>query len=207
MLGLIGKKIGMTQAYDAQENLSGVTVLQVGPCPVVQVKRPDSDGYSALRVGFGPTSAAKLTRPRAGVFQKSGVAPHRTLREFRLDDVSDYAVGHTLDVSMFEPGERVDVTGRTKGKGFQGGVRRHNFRGGPKTHGQSDRHRAPGSIGHSSDPSRVFKGRKMAGHMGDVQQTTKGVEVVSVDVERNLLILKGAVPGARGGTVIVHKKK
>lgn len=207
MLGLIGKKIGMTQAYDAADQVSGVTVLQLGPCPVVQVKSSDSDGYSALRVGYGQVAQNKLTRPKAGVFKKVAATPHRALREFRLHDVSSYEIGQVLDVSMFEAGEVVDVTGRTKGKGFQGTVRRHNFKGGPKTHGQSDRWRAPGSIGHSSDPSRVFKGRKMAGHMGDRQQTTKGLQVVAVDVERNLLVVKGAVPGAKGGTVIVHKKK
>jgi len=207
VIGLIGKKIGMTQAYDADKHLNGVTVLQLGPCPVVQLKNDKSDGYTAIRVGFGQTRPALVSRPKAGVFQKAGVSAHRGLNEFRLDDVDSYVIGQMLDVSMFEPGERVDVTGQTKGKGFQGTVKRHNFKGGPKTHGQSDRHRAPGSIGHSSDPSRVFKGRKMSGHMGAVRQTTKGVQVVAVDLERNLLIVKGAVPGAKGGTVIVHKKK
>ena len=205
VLGLIGKKIGMTQAYDAQENLVPLTVLEVGPCPIVQVKDASSDGYCALKVGWGDAKAARLTRPVRGVFEKVGAAPKKVLREFRLDGVSDYSVGDVLDAGMFEPGERVAVTGRSKGKGFQGTVKRHHFKGGPKTHGQSDRHRAPGSIGQSSDPSRVFKGTRMSGHMGHRRVTVKGLEVVKVDKERNLLLLKGAVPGARGGIVLVRK--
>jgi large subunit ribosomal protein L3 len=139
------------------------------------------------------------------VFEKVGVSPRKHLREFRVEDTSEYSVGDVLDAGIFEAGEMVAVTGRSKGKGFQGTVRRHHFKGGPKTHGQSDRFRAPGSIGQSSDPSRVFKGMRMSGHMGDQRKTVKGLKVVRVDKERNLLLVKGAVPGARGGIVIVNK--
>ncbi len=206
MLGLIGKKIGMTQAFDEAEMLTPVTVLEVIPCPIVQIKDRDSDGYKALRVGYQKTRAHQLNRADQGVFKKVGVAPHRGLAEFRVDDVSEYSTGEALDVSMFETGEVVDVTGWSKGRGFQGGVKRHGFRGGPKTHGQSDRHRAPGSIGQSSTPSRVFKGMRMAGHMGDRRVTLRGLRVMRVDTEQNLLVLKGAVPGGKGSIVVIEKR-
>jgi large subunit ribosomal protein L3 len=206
VLGLIGKKIGMTQLYDENDVLVPVTVVEVGPCPVVQIKDVDSDGYSAIKIGFGKTTTKRVTRPQNGTFQKAGAEPHKTLREFRLDNTGDYTVGSELNVSIFVPGENVAVTGQSKGKGFQGGVKRHHFKGGPKTHGQSDRHRAPGSIGQSSNPSRVFKGMRMAGHMGDRKVTVKGIKVVRVDEERNLVMLKGAVPGSRGGTLVVRKQ-
>lgn len=207
MLGLIGKKIGMTQAYDQNDNLVPITVVQAGPCPVVQVKDDGSDGYRALKLGFGVTSERRLTRPHLGILKKSGAGPHRILKEFRVADTSEYEIGQVLDSGIFAAGEYVSVTGRTKGKGFQGGVKRHHFKGGPKTHGQSDRHRAPGSIGQSSDPSRVFKGMRMAGHMGHRRETVKGLMVVRVDRERNLLLLKGAVPGPNGGIVKVQKQR
>ena len=206
MLGLIGKKIGMTQAFDDNERLAPVTVVEVTPCPIVQIKHQDSDGYEAVKVGYAAAKETRLTRPELGVFKKAGVAPHKGLHEFRLDDASSHSVGNVLDVSLFEAGEVVDVTGRSKGRGFQGGVKRHGFHGGPKTHGQSDRHRAPGSIGQSSDPSRVFKGTRMAGHMGDRQVTVKGLQILQVDSEKNLLIVKGAVPGARGEMVVIKKR-
>ncbi len=206
MLGLIGKKIGMTQAFDEAEMLVPVTVLEVVPCPIVQIKNWDSDGYMALRVGYDEIRPNRLNRADQGVFKKADVNPHRGLAEFRVDDVSEYAIGETLNVSMFEAGEVVDVTARSKGRGFQGGVKRHGFRGGPKTHGQSDRHRAPGSIGQSSNPSRVFKGMRMAGHMGDERVTVRGLKVVSVDTNQNLLLLKGAVPGGKGATVVIEKR-
>ena len=157
-------------------------------------------------MGFGEVPAHRLNRPGLGVFEKAGVAPRKILREFRVEDVSAYSVGDILDVGVFESGESVAVTGRSKGKGFQGTVKRHRFKGGPKTHGQSDRHRAPGSIGQSSFPSRVFKGMRMAGHMGDRRVTVKGLTVVKVDKARNLVLLKGAVPGGRGGVVILQKQ-
>lgn len=206
MLGLIGKKIGMTQAFDEAELLTPVTVLEVVPCPIAQVKDRDSDGYTALRVAYHKTRANRLNRAEQGVFKKAGIAPHRGLAEFRVDDVSEYATGEVLDVGMFAVGEIVDVTGRSKGRGFQGGVKRHGFRGGPKTHGQSDRHRAPGSIGQSSTPSRVFKGMRMAGHMGDRRVTVRGLRVVRVDTTQNLLVVKGAVPGSKGSLVVIEKR-
>lgn len=206
MLGLIGKKIGMTQAFDDAEMLTPVTVLEVVPCPIVQIKNGDSDGYMALRVGYDEIRPSRLNRADQGIFKKAGVNPHRGLVEFRVDDVSGYAIGETLNVGMFEVGEVVDATARSKGRGFQGGVKRHGFRGGPKTHGQSDRHRAPGSIGQSSTPSRVFKGMRMAGHMGDRRVTVKGLKVVGVDIEQNLLLIKGAVPGGKGATVVIGKR-
>lgn len=206
MLGLIGKKIGMTQAFDEAELLVPVTVLEVLPCPIAQVKDRDSDGYTALRVAYHKTRTNRLNRAEQGVFKKAGIAPHRGLAEFRVDDVSEYSTGEALDVGMFEAGEVVDVTGRSKGRGFQGGVKRHGFKGGPKTHGQSDRHRAPGSIGQSSTPSRVFKGMRMAGHMGDRRVTVRGLRVVRVDTTQNLLLVKGAVPGSKGSFVVIEKR-
>jgi large subunit ribosomal protein L3 len=206
VLGLIGKKIGMTQAFDETGNLVPLTVVEAGPCPIVQVKDVASDGYGALRVGFDEVSGNRLNRPQQGIYTKAGVTSHRVLREFRVDDPSAFSVGDVLDVGVFESGESVDVTGRSKGKGFQGTVKRHHFKGGPKTHGQSDRHRAPGSIGQSSYPGHVFKGMNMSGHMGNRQVTVQGLTVVKVDKARNLVLLKGAVPGGRGGVVVVRKR-
>lgn len=206
MQGLIGKKIGMTQTFDDQERLTPVTVIEVSPCPVVQVKSLASDGYVSVKLGFGKAKPSRLSRAQQGIFKKAGVESHKGLKEFRFDGADDFAVGKMLDVSLFQVGEVVDVTGKSKGRGFQGAVKRHNFSGGPKTHGQSDRHRAPGSVGASSSPSRVFKGTRMAGHMGDRQVTAKGLTVVRVDVERSLLLVKGAVPGARGQMVIIEKR-
>ena len=196
----------MTQAFDEAELLVPVTVLEVLPCPIAQVKDRDSDGYTALRVAYHKTRPNRINRAEQGVFKKAGIAPHRGLAEFRVDDVSKYSTGEALDVGMFEAGEVVDVTGRSKGRGFQGGVKRHGFKGGPKTHGQSDRHRAPGSIGQSSTPSRVFKGMRMAGHMGDRRVTVRGLRVVRVDTTQNLLLVKGAVPGSKGSFVVIEKR-
>ena len=196
----------MTQIFDEAENLVPITVLEVGPCPIVEVKEASDVGYSAVRVGYGPTSESRLTKAEAGVFQKAGTEPYRLIREFRLEDVDPFEVGQVLDAGMFEAGELVMVTGQSKGKGFQGSVRRHHFKGGPKTHGQSDRHRAPGSIGQSSFPARVFKGMRMAGHMGDRRVTVRGLRVVRVDTDRNLIMVKGAVPGSKGGIVVIRKQ-
>lgn len=203
--GMIGRKAGMTQVYNQDDALIPVTVIEAGPCAVVQVKEEARDGYRAVRVGFRDVKAERLSRPDRGVFEKSGVAPKRILREFRLKAEEIYKVGDVIDVGMFEPGDRVDVTGTSKGKGFAGVVRRHHFRGGPRSHGQSDRHRAPGSVGSSSFPSRVFKGLRMAGRMGNRRVTAKGLSVVRIDKERNLLFVEGAVPGARGGYVLIRK--
>ena len=202
---MIGKKLGMTQVYNQSESLVPVTLIQAGPCPVVQVKEEGTDGYRAVRVGFEDIKAERLSCPDRGVFTKTGVSPKRVLREFRIKADQTYKVGDVIDVGMFEAGDLVDVTGVSKGKGFAGGVKRHHFKGGPKTHGQSDRHRAPGSVGSSSFPSRVFKGLRMAGRMGHARVTTKGLSVVRVDKERNLLFVEGAVPGARGGYLLIRK--
>ncbi len=206
MSALIGKKVGMTQTFSQGDALVPITVVQAGPCPVLQIKRGESDGYSALRLCFGEVPPGRVNKPSLRVFERAGVTAHKIIREFRLEDTSGYAVGDVLAVSKFEPGEKVDVTGRSKGKGFQGTVKRHHFRGGPKTHGQSDRHRAPGSVGQSSFPSRVFKGMRMAGHMGSRRVTVKGLSVVGIDEDRDLIYLKGAVPGARGDIVVIQKQ-
>ena len=197
----------MTQVFDDSEKLIPLTVVEAGPCPVVQVKTEESDGYSALKVAFGAVKELRLTKPEHGVFEKSGVAARKMLKEFRVDGQPEQDVGDELNVSLFEAGEVVDVSGRSKGKGFAGTVKRHNFAGGPKTHGQSDRHRAPGSIGQSSQPSKVMKGIRMSGHMGDRNITARGLTVFGVDVERNLLLIKGAVPGGNGSTVVILKRK
>lgn len=207
MSGLIGKKMGMTQVFDEDDNLVTLTVVEAGPCPVVQVKTEDSDGYCALKLAFDETNLARVTKPAAGVFAKVGIGPHRVLKEFRLAEDGEHRVGDVLNADVFEAGDTVDVSGRSKGRGFAGGVKRHGFKGGPKTHGQSDRHRAPGSIGQSSTPSRVMKGLRMAGHMGDRNVTVRGLSVFGVDAERNLLFLRGSVPGSKGGTLIIRKRE
>lgn len=207
MLGLIGKKIGMTQVFDENEQLVPLTVVEAGPCSVVQVKTRDTDGYDALKVAYGEAKSQRLTQPELGVFEKAGVAPHKVLQEFRVEGEAEQGVGDVLNVSLFEAGEVVDVSGRSKGRGFAGTVKRHGFAGGPKTHGQSDRHRAPGSIGQSSTPSKVMKGLRMSGHMGDRNVTNRGLKVFGVDEERNLLLIKGSVPGGNGSTVVIKKRK
>lgn len=205
MAGIIGRKVGVTQIYDRDDSLISVTVVEAGPCAVLQVKSEDRDGYRAIRLGFQDLPAGALNRPDQGLFDRTGLSAKRVLREIRLDEGDAPKVGDIIDVGIFEVGGRVHVTGTSKGKGFAGGVKRHHFKGGPRSHGQSDRHRAPGSIGSSSYPSRVFKGLRMAGRMGNRRVTTKGLSVVRVDKERNLLFLKGAVPGARGGTILIRK--
>ena len=202
---IIGKKIGMTQVYMETGELVPVTVIEAGPCPVVQVKRQESDGYSAIQVTVGEKKASRLNKPLAGHYAKAGTEAGRGLWEFRLADGEgeDIEVGKQIGVDIFEAGQKVDVAGTTIGKGYAGGVKRHNFRMQDATHGNSISHRAPGSIGQCQTPGRVFKGKKMAGHMGNVRRTVQNLEVVRVDSERNLLLVKGAVPGARGGDVIV----
>ena len=199
--GLLGRKLGMTQIFEAGGVVRPVTAIQAGPCTVTQVKTPDRDGYSAIQIGFG--AAKKLNKPEAGHLRELPMLRH--LREVRLDTVGSYEQGQQIDASLFEAGELVDVVGTSKGKGFAGGVKRHHFRGGPKTHGQSDRHRAPGSVGATTTPGRVYKGTRMAGHMGDVRVTVQNLKVVEVDTDRNLLLVEGAVPGADNGLVFVRK--
>ena len=200
--GMIGKKLGMSQIFDESGLAHPVTVLEVGPCVVTQVKTSGQDGYSAVQLGFGLDK--RLNRPERGHRQASGFMS-RTLREVKADDDSEFTVGQVITADVFAPGELVDVIGTSKGRGFQGGVKRHGFHGGPKTHGQSDRLRAPGSIGSSATPGRVFKGMRMAGRMGGDRVTVQNLKVLRVDPERNLLLVEGSVPGANEGTVIVRR--
>lgn len=205
MQGIIGKKRGMTRVFDKQGHAVPVTVIEAGPCPVVQVKTRQKDGYNAVQIGFGEKRKKLVTLPLQGHFEKAKVEPKRLLREIRTDQVEKLKVGQQLKVDMFAVGEKVNVSGISKGLGFQGGVRRHGFHGGPKTHGQSDRLRAPGSIGASSFPSRVYKGQRMAGRMGREKVTVRNLEVVVVDSERNLLLLRGAVPGKVNSYLTIRK--
>jgi large subunit ribosomal protein L3 len=205
MEGIIGKKIGMTRIFNQEGQAIPVTVIEAGPCPVVQIKTKDKDGYYAVQIGFGEKRKKLFTLPLLGHFEKAKVEPKRILREIRKDQLEKLKVGQELKVDMFSVGEKVAVTGVSKGLGFQGGVRRHKFHGGPKTHGQSDRLRAPGSIGGSSFPSRVFKGQRMPGRMGMERVTMKNLEVAGVDTEKSLLLLKGAVPGKRNSYLTIRK--
>jgi large subunit ribosomal protein L3 len=199
-IGLIGRKVGMTQVFAEDGTLVPVSVLAVEPNTVTALRTPERDGYSAVQLGAG--TARRLTKPRLG--QLKGLPRVRDVREFRVADVTAYEVGQTLDVTLFADGDAVDVTGVSKGKGFAGTVKRHNFRRGPETHG-SDSHRAPGSIGGGTTPGKVFKGTGMAGHMGDERVTVKKATVVRTDAERNLLLIKGPVPGARNALILVRK--
>lgn len=214
MLGLLGKKLGMTTIFADDGSAIPVTVILAGPCKVVQIKTPESDGYSAVQLGFDFVEKRKSNKPMMGHFKKAGVEekPPRKLSEFRLDDENidpgKYKLGQTISVTdVFQEGMKVDCTGKSKGKGFQGVVKRHHFAGGPKTHGQSDRLRAPGSIGASSFPSRVWKGMRMASHMGNAKVTAKSLDVMKIIPEQNLLIVKGAVPGPKGGYIIIRRTK
>ena len=204
-IGIVGRKAGMTRVFTAEGVSVPVTVIEVEPNRVTQVRSPESDGYSAIQVTVGSKKASRLTKPMAGHYAKAGVEAGRGLWEFRLDDHSGEVpeVGAELNAAIFEVGQKVDVRGMSKGKGFQGGVKRHNFRTQDATHGNSLSHRAPGSIGQCQTPGRVFKGKKMAGHMGAEQVSTQNIEVVRVDTDRNILLVRGAVPGARGGDVVV----
>lgn len=201
--GLLGHKLGMTQVSLPGGRLVPVTVLEAGPCRVAQVKTPERDGYAAVQLAFQELPERKTTKPRKGHFAKASLPAFRRLREFRAVG-GDPRVGATVKADLFAKGERVDVIGISKGKGFQGVMKRHHFRGGPETHG-SMFHRAPGSIGSSSFPSRVWKNMRMAGHMGSERVTVQGLEVVDVRPEENLLFVRGAVPGARGGLVMIRK--
>lgn len=201
--GLVGRKVGMTQLFGKDGNVIPATVLKAGPCTVVQVKTADRDGYDAIQLGFEEVKK-NVGKPRAGHFKKAGVPNARILRELRLESVANYQVGQKIGADLFTPGELVDVTGVSKGKGFQGGIKRHGWSGGGATHG-SMFHRAPGSIGASSDPSRVFKGHRLPGRMGGEQRTTQNLEVIRVVPEQNLLVVKGAIPGSIRGVVLIRK--
>lgn len=201
---LLGRKLGMTRIFSEDGRWIEVTLLEAGPCTVVQRKRCETDGYEAVQVGFGDLAEKRCKKPQLGHFAKVGVAPKRTLREFRVNESSELKPGDEIRVDMFQKGDRVDVCGRSKGKGFAGVQKRHGFKGGPGGHG-SNFHRRPGSIGQSADPSKVFKNMRMPGHMGNERVTTQNVEVVDVDAAKNLLVVRGAVPGANGGLVEVQK--
>jgi len=203
--GLIGKKIGMTQIFDEQGVAQPVTIIEAGPCFVTQVRNPEKDGYAAIQLGFGEVHPKRLTAGELGHLNSNGLAPMRFLRELRSKETVN--VGDKLTVDVFSVGERVDVVGTSKGKGFAGGVKRHHFAGGKKTHGQSDRHRAPGSRGSGTTPGRVYKGSRGAGHMGTDRVTVQALKIVMVDVERNLLGIKGAVPGGKGGLVLIKEAR
>jgi large subunit ribosomal protein L3 len=198
---IVGEKVGMTQVWDDQNRAIAVTVVKVLPARVVQLKTPDRDGYSAVQVTYGTRKASSLTKPEAGHFNKAEVEPGRRLVELRVDDSSSFTVGQEITVDLLTPGERIDVS---KGKGFAGGMKRHNFSGQGASHGNHKHHRAPGSVGACATPARVFKGTRMAGQLGSQRVTTLNLEVVQADAERELLLVKGAVPGPRGGVVLIR---
>ena len=202
-IGLVGKKCGMTRIFTEDGASVPVTVIEVDPNRVTQVKSLETDGYTAIQVTSGAKKASRLCKPEAGHFAKAGVEAGTGLWEFRIDAEAEYKAGDVIGVDLFEQGQKVDVTGQSKGKGFQGGVKRWNFHMQDATHGNSLSHRAPGSIGQCQTPGRVFKGKKMAGHMGAEKVTVQSLEIVRVDAERNLLLVKGAVPGATGADVVV----
>ena len=199
--GFLGKKIGMTQIFRENGIVVPVTLIEAGPCVVTQVKTKDSDGYEAVQLGFGDVK--RRNKPMQGHFRPSRAS--RYLREVKADDPTEYSVGQTVGVEIFAEGEKVDIIGRSKGRGFAGTMKRHGFAGGPRTHGQSDRARAPGSIGGGTTPGKVFKGLKMAGHMGNRRITVKGLEIVGVDTDRNILIVKGGIPGAPNSLVQIRR--
>lgn len=206
MSGIIGRKIGMTRIFDSQGRDVPVTVIEAGPCVVTQIKTKETDGYDAVQVGFEDKNEKHTTKPELGHFKKAGIESKRIVREFRgFVNADSLKLGDFIKVDLFSAGELVKVTGWSKGKGFQGVVKRHGFRGGPKTHGQSDRLRAPGSLGQSSYPSRVFKGLKMAGRMGNEKVTIKNKRIIKVDADKNILMIEGGVPGANSGLVIIRK--
>ena len=200
--GIMGRKLGMTQMFDANGRLEAVTAVAAGPCFVTQIKTQEKDGYHAVQLGFG--EAKRLNSPEKGHLKAAG-KQLRHLMELRLEAPTALKVGQALDASLFKRGDRVDIIGLSKGKGFAGGVKRYHFRGGPKTHGQSDRHRAPGSVGGTTSPARVFKGTRMAGHMGNSRVTALNVEVAQADAGRNIVLLRGAVPGAADSIVLIRK--
>jgi large subunit ribosomal protein L3 len=204
-IGVIGRKAGMTRLFSEDGQSVAVTVIEVQPNRISQVKSAETDGYSAVQVAFGNRRASRVTKPMAGHYAKAAVEAGEVLREFRLEggEGADLAVGSEISVSIFEPGQKVDVRGVTKGRGFAGGIRRHHFAGQDVTHGNSLSHRAPGSIGQNQSPGRVFKGKKMAGHLGAANRCTQNLEVVRVDADRQLLLIRGGVPGPTGGRLVV----
>jgi large subunit ribosomal protein L3 len=204
MKGILGTKLGMTQVWDENNRVVPVTVVQAGPCVVTQVRTSDSDGYSAVQIAYGQIDPRKVNKPLAGHFAKAGVTPRRHLVELRTADAAEYTLGQEITAEVFEAGVKVDVTGTSKGKGFAGVMKRHNFRGLGAGHGVQRKHRSPGSIGGCATPGRVFKGLRMAGRMGHERVTTQNLTVHAVDAEKGLLLIKGAVPGPNGGLVLVR---
>lgn len=207
MKGLIGKKIGMTQIFDESGLAIPITLIEAGPCYVTQIRKPETDGYNAVQLGFGEVKPKRLSGGQIGHLKSNELPPLKFLREFRVKD-SEVNEGDKLEVGeVFSVGDRVDIVGTSKGKGFQGAVKRHGFRGGPKTHGQSDRQRATGSIGATTTPGRVFKGKRMPGHMGSERVTVQNLSVAYVDADRNLLGVRGAIPGPKGGVVVIKEAR
>jgi len=201
--GILGRKLGMTQVWDDQNRVVPVTVIQAGPCRVVQLKTPERDGYSAVQLAFGETKAARLNKPELGHLKTANIEPSKHLLELRVDDISTFEVGQVVRADVFGAGDRIDVTGISKGKGFAGAMQRHNFKGQGASHGNHKKHRSPGSVGACATPARVFKGMKMAGQYGNARITTQNLEVVEGDAERGILLIKGAVPGPNGSLVFV----
>jgi len=197
MKTIIGKKVGMTQIFDEQGKVIPVTVIEAGPCVVAQVKSVETDGYNAIQLGYGDVKASKINKPEKGHFAKANIAPKKHLREFRVDSIEGVTVGTEVKADTFEIGDKIDVQGTTKGKGFQGVIKRHGQSRGPMGHG-SMYHRRPGSMGPTSTPGRVFKGKKLPGHMGRVTVTIQNLDVVRVDMDKNVILIKGSVPGAKG---------
>jgi large subunit ribosomal protein L3 len=205
MKGILGKKVGMTQIFDQNGRVIPVTVVEAGPCYITQVKSEDKDGYGAVQIGYDEVKPARLSKPEVGHLKKSNLPALRHLREFEPNEGEQFEAGQRIDVSVFATGDMVDVTGVSKGKGFAGTIKRHHFSRQPTTHGQSDRTRAPGSLGAGTTPGRVFKGKRMAGRLGNERVTVQNLQVVMVDPERNLLVLKGAVPGAKDGLLMIRE--
>ena len=202
--GVLGEKLGMTQVWDEENRLVPVTVIRATPNVVTQIRTPETDGYSAVQLAFGAIDPRKVNQPTSGHFAKAGATPRRHLVELRTTDASDYSLGQEVTVELFESGQSIDITGTTKGKGFAGAMKRHGFAGVSASHGAHRNHRKPGSIGGCATPGRVFKGMRMAGRMGGERQTTQNLTIHAVDVDKGLLLVKGAVPGPRGGIVLVR---
>jgi large subunit ribosomal protein L3 len=207
MKGLIGKKVGMAQIFDTAGRMVPVTLIEAGPCFVAQIRTMEQNGYSAVQLGFEEIKSKRMSAGERGHLQQASLPPLKYLREFRMDPEETLKPGDRITVDVFTVGERIDVVGISKGKGFQGGMKRHGFRGGPMTHGQSDRQRAPGSIGSTTTPGRVYKGKLMAGHMGSDRITSASMKIALVDAERNLLGVTGSVPGGRGSVVIIRESR
>ncbi|MCO6004549.1 50S ribosomal protein L3 [Actinoallomurus purpureus] len=202
--GVLGEKLGMTQVFDDEGRIVPVTVVQAGPCVVTRVRTPEADGYTAVQLGYGQIDPRKVNKPLTGHFEKAGVTPRRHLVELRTDDATEYELGQEITVEVFEAGQRIDVTGRSKGKGTAGVMKRHGFKGLSASHGTQRKHRSPGSIGGCATPGRVFKGLRMAGRHGNARITVQNLTVHAIDAEKGLLLIKGAVPGPNGGLVLVR---